>query len=110
RGGGAGCGIALIVPPRRFIGDEPGGMKRARHIGDGPFEALMIAQFPPECLAHRNVLDGIIKQLARSTDAIRAPMRPAGIETAHRDRKSLTFLPEQILARHPAILENDLGM
>ena len=92
-----------------LVDQQPGRLDLRVHVGQLGLHQLEVGDRPAELLALRDILERQVEAALRGADDRRREEGALDVEPAHDDRHAVVFRPEQVLRRHPAVVEHQLA-
>ena len=101
-----GDALALILHPRRAIGEQARGFDLGGHVGELVLDGLKLGDRPAELLALLGILERGFVGALRGSDRERGDRDAAAVEDAQAVDESLAVLAEQLRFGQPAVVNS----
>ena len=108
-GGGHGAVLAALLHVGGVEHQQPGSFHIHGHVGDDPLQALELGDGLTELLALLGVFDRLIQGRLGHAQGERCNTDAPGIQAGHGDGKAFSFLAQQPLGGHLAVVEHQIN-
>src|SRR5262249_9434702 len=89
---------------------EPAGRLALRlHVREGRRDQRVLRDRLAHRLARLGVLERVVRRALGEAEPLRADPRPRAVEDPHRDPEAFALLAEEVVCRHPTVVEEQLA-
>ncbi len=101
--------LEVVAAGDRGVGQHAHALQHRIHVGQLRLDHLEARDGPPELLALPGVVDRQLQRALGHADTERRDQGTFEVEASHDDRDTLVLDVEQVLRRHAAVVEDQLG-